>query len=283
MHSRIVVAVATILTASLAYSHAGTSRIGTTSSSQLRSYTKALTAKTRIKTSVEEFVFWMDEAKWKQEKSDNPHLLKFSYVNSDIGAVIISGRIGIPTTVLRDKVLKSGQETDPSAQITFEEKRIVNGQQVLVIEISTTMEGELYKFLGYFHGGASGSIAVIGIVPETLFTKNKGDLTEFLNGLEIAEQELRTSASREVISNKENLSVNPKVRIEYDPQKWKQAKSTEVATFLFTHSSGDGYVKIICELPMGVRKSETVAPVHPVMPVGDGFGGRDIGINSHQL
>jgi hypothetical protein len=37
------------------------------------------------------------------------------------------------------------------------------------------------------------------------------------------------------------------------------------------------------ELPMGVRKSETVALVHPVMPVGDGFGGRDIGINSHQL
>jgi hypothetical protein len=39
----------------------------------------------------------------------------------------------------------------------------------------------------------------------------------------------------------------------------------------------------LCELPMGVRKSETVALVHPVMPVGDGFGGRDIGINSHQL
>jgi hypothetical protein len=37
------------------------------------------------------------------------------------------------------------------------------------------------------------------------------------------------------------------------------------------------------ELPMGVRKSETVALVHPVMPVGDGFGGRDIGINGHQL
>ena len=93
----------------------------------------------------------MDEAKWKQEQSDNPHLLKFSYVNSDIGAVIISGRIGIPTTVLRDKVLKSGRETDPSAQITFEEKRIVNGKQVLVVEISTTMEKE-HSVAGYFHG-----------------------------------------------------------------------------------------------------------------------------------
>ena len=48
MHSRIVAAVATILIASLAYSQTGTLSTGTTSSSQLRSYTKAPTAKTRI-------------------------------------------------------------------------------------------------------------------------------------------------------------------------------------------------------------------------------------------
>jgi hypothetical protein len=37
------------------------------------------------------------------------------------------------------------------------------------------------------------------------------------------------------------------------------------------------------ELSVGVRKSETVALGHPVMPVGDGFCGRVVGINSHQL
>jgi EAL domain-containing protein (putative c-di-GMP-specific phosphodiesterase class I) len=37
------------------------------------------------------------------------------------------------------------------------------------------------------------------------------------------------------------------------------------------------------ELSVAVRKSETVALGHPVMPVGDGFGGRVVGINSHQL
>jgi hypothetical protein len=37
------------------------------------------------------------------------------------------------------------------------------------------------------------------------------------------------------------------------------------------------------ELSVGVRKSETVALGHPVMPVGDGFCGRIVGINSHQL
>jgi hypothetical protein len=40
---------------------------------------------------------------------------------------------------------------------------------------------------------------------------------------------------------------------------------------------------VIRELSVGVRKSETVALGHPVMPVGDGFCGRVVGINSHQL
>ena len=37
------------------------------------------------------------------------------------------------------------------------------------------------------------------------------------------------------------------------------------------------------ELSAAVRMSETVALPHPVMPVGDGFGGRVVGINSRQL
>jgi len=37
------------------------------------------------------------------------------------------------------------------------------------------------------------------------------------------------------------------------------------------------------ELSAGVRKSEAVALCHPIMPVGDGFGGRGVRINSRQL
>ena len=245
MHFRIVAA--TFLTASLAFSEAGPSSIGTTPSPQLRSYAKTPAAKTRIKTSVDDFALWIDETKWKQEKSDTPGLLTFLHVNGEVGALIISGRIGMPTTVLRDNVLKRGRENDPNAQITFEENRTVNGRQVLALEISTTMEGESYKFLGYYYGGASGSIAVIGMIPETVYTKNIGEVSEFLNGLEISDQELPSSANREVIPNQGSLSVNSKVRIEYDPQKWRRTRTNQIATFIFTHTSGDGYVRVMSE------------------------------------
>jgi hypothetical protein len=40
---------------------------------------------------------------------------------------------------------------------------------------------------------------------------------------------------------------------------------------------------VLRELSAGVRRLEAVALRHPVMPAGDGFGGRVVGINSHQL
>jgi hypothetical protein len=190
----------------------------------------------------------VDVTKWKQEKSDTPGLLTFSHVNGEVGAAVISDRIGVRTDVLRDLALKIAKRGDPNARITFEEKRIVNGRQVLTVEISTTIEGVPAKTLGYYHGGSSGNIQVIGLIPETVFTKNIGEVTEFLNGLEISDQELPTSASREGMSNQETLSVNSQVSIKYDPKKWRQTRTNEVATFLFTHSSGDGYVKVISEL-----------------------------------
>src|SRR5260370_1697454 len=107
MHLRIVAA--TLLTASLAFSEARLSSIGTTPSPQLRSYTKTPAAKTRIKTSVDEFALWIDETKWRQEKSDTPAMLIFSHVNGEVGALIISGGVCMPTTVLRDHILNRGR------------------------------------------------------------------------------------------------------------------------------------------------------------------------------
>jgi hypothetical protein len=245
MYFRIVAA--TLLTASLAYSQAGPSSVGITPSPQLRSYTKTLAAKTRIKTSVDEFVLWIDETKWKQDKSDTPGILKFSHVNGEALAVLITDHIGIPTDVMREAVLQSAKRGDPNARITSEEKRIVNGRQVLAVEMSLTLEGVPVKIFGYYYGGSSGNVQVIGIIPEAVFTTNIGEVTEFLNGLDLSDRQLPTSANREVMSGQGLLSVNSKVTIKYDPEKWRQTRSNEVATFLFTHSSGDGYVKVISE------------------------------------
>jgi hypothetical protein len=245
MHLRIVAA--TLLAASLAYSQAGPSSLGATPPPQLRSYTKPPAAKTRIKTSVEEFVLWIDETKWKQYKSDTPGILKFSHVNGEALAAVVTDHIGIPTDVMREAALENAKRGDPNARITFEEKRIVNGRQVLAVEISLTIEGVPVKMLGYYHSGSSGNIQVIGVIPETVFTKNIGEVTEFLNGLESSDQEVPSSANREAMPKAGLLLLNSRMSVKYDPKKWKQRRSDEVGHFTFTHSSGDGYAMVIVE------------------------------------
>ena len=197
MRFRIVVA--TLLTAAVAYSQAGPSNPGTSSAPQVRSYTKAPAAKTRIKTSVDDFVLWIDETKWKLEKSDNPHQLIFSHVNGEALALVSSYRIGMTTTALRDSILNAQKNEDPNVQINLEEKRTVNGRQVLAIQVSTTEKGVPIRYFGYYHGGSSGIISVVGRTAETLFSKNRGAVTEFLNGLEISDQELTSSANRDTM------------------------------------------------------------------------------------
>ena len=132
--------------------------------------------------------------------------------------MVISGPNGAPTPVLRDRFVN----IYPNSRITFEEKRTVNGRQVLATEMSITKEGARYRFFGYYHGGSSGGIAVIGYTAEALFSKNIREVTEFLNGLEMSDHELPASANRDVLPSPGLLLVNSRVSIKYGPKKWTQ-------------------------------------------------------------
>ena len=118
-----------------------TSLAGATPSSQLRPYTKSPSAKKRIKTPVGDFALWVDETKWKQDKVDTAGVLQFSNVNGEAWARAITERIGIPTNGLREIALINAKKADPNAKITFEDERIVNGPQVLALQIVGTTKG----------------------------------------------------------------------------------------------------------------------------------------------
>jgi hypothetical protein len=62
-----------------------------------------------------------------------------------------------------------------------------------------------------------------------------------LNGLEISDQELPSSANRDVLPSPGLLLVNSRVSIKYDPRKWEQQEADEVGYFKFIHSSGEVY------------------------------------------
>jgi hypothetical protein len=241
MYSR-TLAVSLILTAPLSYSFGSSLR--TTLPLQLPSYTKPPSATTRIQTAVRDYALWIDGTKWKVNQFYSLGELRLSHVGGDIKVNIDSDRLAAPTSMLRDMVLKGIKKADPNAQAIYEEQRIVNGRQILPIQFLVSTDGESFRVLGYYHGGSSGSIQVIAYTSDSKFGQNLGEITELLDGLEVKDQDVPSSANGDHILFPGLLSITSTISVSYDPTKWRQAPTTDPRFFAFLHSSGHGLAEV---------------------------------------
>jgi hypothetical protein len=182
-----------ILAASLILTPCSFGLNSTLVSSQLPAYARTPSATTRIQTNIKEYALWVDETKWEQKKSGPLSELQFSHVSGDVWALVETGLFATPTTLLRENVLKTVKSTNPNAKIINEEQRLVNGRQVLAIQFSTSIDGNPIRVLGYYHGGSSGWIQAIAFARDSEFPNKIGEITDFLDGLEILDQDLPSS------------------------------------------------------------------------------------------
>lgn len=230
------------------------------------SYTRGPAAKNRVKTPAGDFAIWVDDAKWKPQQSDEPGVLEFAHVNGALWAKVITERIGIPTEGLKEIALVNARKVAPDARITLEEHRMVNGHELLALQITGVTKSVPFRFFGYYHGGTSGSVQVVGWTVESAFDENAGEIAAFLNGLEIGDRDLPAAESA---PSEGVLMFNSKMSIKYDPRKWKQTTSEDSGRFTFKHNSGDGYALVIAErisVPTDSIPDIALANVHNADP-----------------
>jgi hypothetical protein len=98
-------------------------------------------------------------------------------------AKLISEKMGFPLDGLKQMALVNMRKKDPSATVVSEERKRVNGTEVLAMKFDITSAGLPFRFSGYYFGGKSGSLQLATYTSSALFTQNEGMLTEFLNGL----------------------------------------------------------------------------------------------------
>jgi hypothetical protein len=237
------------------------------SSSNKYSYTRSPSATQRIETSVDDFVLWVDEKKWRQKEvatdplaASPPPVGVLEFINIKTGGLVvkvITENQGIPVYVLRERVLANAKQVDAKAKIISTEQRIVNGRQVLALQMAVTPHGLPTQVLGYYYGGSAGTIQVTGVmIGSAIDSDSVEELTEFLNGLEISDEELPSTG----ILFPGLFRFNSAITIRYDPKKWKlettPPEMVDDATLVFKSSSGDdGDVGIVVavnrvELPM---------------------------------
>ena len=219
---------------------------------------RSAAATTSVKLPFGDFTIWVDETKWKRAKSDDGSIVQFDNVNTEGYARIITERISVPIDNLGEIALINLKKVDPNAKISFQERRIVNGRQVLAMYIDATVSALSVRYYGYYYGGSSGTIQAITYTVSDRFAANVDEFTKFLDGLEITDQELPASSAtlnptpsgtRSTPEASPGLLVvnNGSMGIRYDPKKWKQKESKEPGHFLFDHAKGDRYAMVIAE------------------------------------
>ncbi len=152
-----------------------------------RTYSKPASARKLFKSRTGNCGFWVDESKWKLEtEPSNPDFeFEFTHANGDGYAGVIVERIAMPLSALREIVIENVRKQDANAKVVSEEKRLVNGNEVLSFIVELTSHQIPITFHYYLYTGKAGSIQIATWTGTNLFAEYHQDFTDLLNGLEL--------------------------------------------------------------------------------------------------
>jgi hypothetical protein len=134
---------------------------------------------TRLKVGI-----WLDAKKWtySDSKSNEDAEFEFQMKDSDLYAMLITEKIEIPLTTLRNIALENGRAVAPDLRIIKEEYRTVNGLRVLLLQMDGTMQGIKITYYGYYYSSADGTIQFITYTSQSLFHEYLPECENLLNG-----------------------------------------------------------------------------------------------------
>lgn len=102
--------------------------------------------------------------------------------------MLIAEKIEIPIESLRSIAIDNAREAAPDVRVTNEEYRIVNGVQVLMMQMKGTIQGIRFVYYGYYHSGPEGSVQLISYTADALFEQYKAEMETLLNGYVMTEK-----------------------------------------------------------------------------------------------
>ncbi len=133
------------------------------------------------------FSVWFDPTKWSQGKSDDPSKTTFQFTDGDLYGMIIAERMEIRLDALKEVALTNAKAVAPDTRITFEEMRTVNGRSILCMKMEGTIQTIRFVYYGYYSAGPSGTVQLLTYTSKNLSAEMEPEMTEFLNGLTIAD------------------------------------------------------------------------------------------------
>jgi putative sensory transduction regulator len=123
--------------------------------------------------------------KWKETRSAEAGKRTFQHANGEGYAMVVAEPIEIPTEQLRNIALANMRKTGTDISVVDEQRRRVNGTDVLLLRTDLTVQGMPFTYFGYYYGGPSGTVQVITYTGRRLFENYRTEFEEFLNGFRV--------------------------------------------------------------------------------------------------
>ena len=89
---------------------------------------------------------------------------------------------------LRTIALDNGKEAAPDIKVVKEDRRVVNGKEILFMQLEGTITGIPFTYLGYYYAGPAGTIQTLTMTGQNLLDEYRGDMMEFLNGFTVIKE-----------------------------------------------------------------------------------------------
>jgi hypothetical protein len=130
--------------------------------------------------------FWINPKKWtikKEDKWNKDSEYELISNEKDLFAIIITEKIEVPLENLKEIVLGQLKEKNIEVDLKKEEYRVVNGNDVLMLQINAIVSGMKMKLFGYYFSNEKGTTQLLMMTGQSLFSELEKDAEVFLNGL----------------------------------------------------------------------------------------------------
>lgn len=202
-------------------------------------------ATTNVRVPFGDAVFWINDARWKEQSRDGGRVVFGGADGKTFGLLVSEGLGGVPTSSMKAVALANARKLDPDARVVVEERRVVNGREVLYLEMDVTGQGIPFRFAGYYHGGAKSNLQVVGYTVRGEFEAARTALEEFIDGVEIREPSAPETVK--TVAPDAGLLTYGNFTLKFDTTRWKADAPSSTGTWQLSSKSGEAYAKLIAE------------------------------------
>lgn len=150
-----------------------------------KTFKKSGNATFLLKSTKTTSAFWVNTDKWSFQKGNQAQSAEYSFKlkDKDVYGMAISEEIEMPLETLADAAIQNARVFAPDINVIHQEIRTVNDIKVIFIEMSGSMKGVKFTYLGYYYANSSGSTQYVFYTANNLMKKYKSEIIEALNGL----------------------------------------------------------------------------------------------------